>query len=175
MLLYMYYTYMYYTYILKRKITHMEFKELKNLNQLFKKISTVNDYIDKVETPTYNDFLYVAGITSQDFSLLYQEIISGNKKATKLYYLLEKIKTKFELQMEQLLMYQNHPNPRYNYKLLKEMYDKSINSPISVHFKSIEIVGDTFITIDKKDSPKLLIPSNDSGIDIFDMRKKIND
>lgn len=153
----------------------MEFKETKNLNQLYKKISKVNEYLEQVETPTYNDFLFFSQITSQDFAFLYQEIISGDNKAKKLYYMLEKIKTKFELQMEQLLRYQNHPNPRYNYKLLKEMYDNSINSPISVHFKSIEIVGDTFITIEKKDSPKLLIPTNESGIDIFDMRKKVND
>lgn len=152
----------------------MNFKETKNLNQLYKKILKINEYINKCETPTYNDFLYYSGITSQDFAFLYQEIISGDNKAKKLYYLLEKIKTKFELDMEQLLRYQNHSNSRYNYRLLKEMYDKSINSPISVHFKSIEIVGDTFITIEKKDNPKLLIPANESGIDIFDMRKKVN-
>lgn len=152
----------------------MEFKEIKNLNQLYKKISRVNDYIKECETPTYNDFLYYASITSQDFSLLYQEIISNNPKAKKLYYLLEKIKTKFELEIEQLLRYQNHSNPRFNYKILKELYDKSINSPISVHFKSIEVVGDTFTLSNQENSSKMLLPSNESGIDIFDMRKKHN-
>ena len=171
----MYKIYIYHTLVYKKKVRTMEFKETKNLNQLYKKILRVNEYLENVETPTYNDFLYFAQITSQDFAFLYQEIMMGSDKAKKLYYMLEKIKTKFELQMEQLLMYQNHPNPKYNYRLLKEIYDKSLNSPISVHFKSIEVVGDTFTTIEKKEGSKMLIPSNESGVDIFDMRKKVNE
>lgn len=152
-----------------------EFKETKTINQILKKVLKVKDYVKKCQTPTYNDFLYYADFTSQDFSFLYQEIISGDKKAKRIYYLLEKIKTKFELQMEQLLMYQNHSNPRFNYRLLKELYDKSINSPISIHFKSIEVVGDNFTLTNQNNNANMLIPDNQSGVDIFDMRKKKQD
>ena len=149
------------------------FKETKSLSTLAKKIALINDYVKKVEMPTYNDFLYYANITSQDFAYLYEQIMLNNNKAKKLYYLLERIKTKFELEMEKILRYQNY-NKSFNYRLLKVLYDKSINSPISIHFKSIEIVGDTFTISNQNNNAKLSIPSNDSGIDIFDMRKKVN-
>ena len=149
----------------------MEFKETKNLNTLIKKLKTYEDYIAKCEVPTYKDFLFQAEITSQDFQLLYEELINNNEKAKRIYYVLEKIKNAFEIKMEQLIIYQNHPKANYNYRLLKEIYENSINSPISLQFKSIENVGGTFITTDKK--PNLTIPFNDSGVDIFDMRKKV--
>ena len=149
----------------------MEFKETKNLNTLIKKLKTYEDYIMKCEVPTYKDFLFQAEITSQDFQLLYEELINNNEKAKRIYYVLEKIKNAFEIKMEQLIIYQNHPRANYNYRLLKEIYENSINSPISLQFKSIENVGGTFITNEKK--PNLTIPFNDSGVDIFDMRKKV--
>ena len=149
----------------------MEFKETKNLNTLIKKLKTYEDYIMKCEVPTYKDFLFQAEITSQDFQLLYEELISNNEKAKRIYYVFEKIKNAFEIKMEQLIIYQNHPRANYNYRLLKEIYENSINSPISLQFKSIENVGGTFITTEKK--PNLTIPFNDSGVDIFDMRKKV--
>lgn len=149
----------------------MEFKETKNLNTLIKKLKTYEDYIMKCEVPTYKDFLFQAEITSQDFQLLYEELINNNEKAKRIYYVFEKIKNAFEIKMEQLIIYQNHPRANYNYRLLKEIYENSINSPISLQFKSIENVGGTFITNDKK--PNLTIPFNDSGVDIFDMRKKV--
>lgn len=149
----------------------MEFKETKNLNALIKKVKTYEDYISKCEVPTYKDFLFQAGITSQDFQLLYEELIANNERAKKVYYVLEKIKNAFEIKMEQLIIYQNHSKGNYNYRLLKEIYENSINSPISLQFKSIENVGGTFIATEKKET--LTIPLNDSGIDIFDMRKKV--
>lgn len=149
----------------------MEFKETKNLNTLIKKLKTYEDYISKCEVPTYKDFLFQAEITSQDFQLLYEELINNNEKAKRIYYVLEKIKNAFEIKMEQLIIYQNHSKSNYNYRLLKEIYENSINSPISLQFKSIENVGGTFITNEKK--PSLTIPFNDSGVDIFDMRKKV--
>ena len=149
----------------------MEFKETKNLNTLIKKLKTYEDYIAKCEVPTYKDFLFQAEITSQDFQLLYEELINNNEKAKRIYYVLEKIKNAFEIKMEQLIIYQNHSKSNYNYRLLKEIYENSINSPISLQFKSIENVGGTFITNEKK--PNLTIPFNDSGVDIFDMRKKV--
>lgn len=149
----------------------MEFKETKNLNTLIKKLKTYEDYIMKCEVPTYKDFLFQAEITSQDFQLLYEELINNNEKAKRIYYVFEKIKNAFEIKMEQLIIYQNHPRGNYNYRLLKEIYENSINSPISLQFKSIENVGGTFITNEKK--PNLTIPFNDSGVDIFDMRKKV--
>ena len=149
----------------------MEFKETKNLNTLIKKLKTYEDYIMKCEVPTYKDFLFQAEITSQDFQLLYEELINNNEKAKRIYYVFEKIKNAFEIKMEQLIIYQNHPRGNYNYRLLKEIYENSINSPISLQFKSIENVGGTVSTTDKK--PNLTIPFNDSGVDIFDMRKKV--
>lgn len=167
---------MYYQYMYVIIFFIMEnFKESKSLNQIFKKISKINEYLKDNGTPTYKDFLYYANITSQDFNFLYQKIMENDNKAKKIYYILERIKLKFELEMEKLLRYQNHTKRNFNYRLLRDMYLDSVNSPISMEFKSIEVVNGNFINKQEKNNDIFNIPNNESGVDIFDMRKKVEE
>ena len=134
------------------------------MNGLIKKIKLIEQYFNECSNPTYRDFLLYAKIDGKDFTKLYQEITLENKKAIKCYYALEEIKHRFEIMLEKQLIYQENKNG-YNYKILREIYQDSINSSIALNFRDVRTAS--LFASTRETSKKLELPNNTSEVKIW--------